>query len=552
MAVHYYRQFGRKIILTLTFFSVVPVLFLGYLIYRQFEDSYNTKIIENLKTIASSRRQTIDLFLEERLSQLITLAYSNTYENMINPKYLENLLNFIQRGIKYFVDIGVIDEYGNHVAYYGPYKLHNINYREEEWFKKVMVQGTYISDVFLGFRGIPHFIIAVLRYEGQKIWILRATIDSNIFEKLVRAAFVGKTGNAYVVNSDGILQTKPRFDQNVLEKKNGLHMEEISQGETSIKEIKESQQYVVATKLETKDWYFVLEQNPQKELEPIFKTRKLASVLAAVGILFVISGILFVSRQMVKELEKMEREKAQMDANLVQSSKLAALGKLAAGVAHEINNPLSVILEKAGWIRDLLEEEDLKKSQNFQELEKAVQKIEEHVERARKVTHSLLGFARRMEPVNEPVDVVKLIEDTLSFLEVETKFKGVSLHRDYAQDLPIIRSDSSQLQQVFLNILENAVDAIPEGGNIWVRVVPDKNGHVVVEVADDGPGIPDNHKKKIFDPFFTTKPVGNGTGLGLSISYNIVKRFGGEILVSDNTPKGTVFKVLLPINRPEI
>lgn len=552
MAVHYYRQFGRKIVLTLTFFSVVPVLFLGYLIYRQFEDSYNTKIIENLKTIASSRRQTIDLFLEERLSQLITLAYSNTYENMINPKYLENLLNFIQRGIKYFVDIGVIDEYGNHVAYYGPYKLHNINYREEEWFKKVMVQGTYISDVFLGFRGIPHFIIAVLRYEGQKIWILRATIDSNIFEKLVRAAFVGKTGNAYVVNSDGILQTKPRFDQNVLEKKNGLHMEEISQGETSIKEIKESQQYVVATKLETKDWYFVLEQNPQKELEPIFKTRKLASVLAAVGILFVISGILFVSRQMVKELEKMEREKAQMDANLVQSSKLAALGKLAAGVAHEINNPLSVILEKAGWIRDLLEEEDLKKSQNFQELEKAVQKIEEHVERARKVTHSLLGFARRMEPVNEPVDLVKLIEDTLSFLEVETKFKGVSLHRDYAQDLPIIRSDSSQLQQVFLNILENAVDAIPEGGNIWVRVVPDKNGHVVVEVADDGPGIPDAHKKKIFDPFFTTKPVGNGTGLGLSISYNIVKRFGGEILVSDNTPKGTVFKVLLPINRPEI
>jgi len=252
----------------------------------------------------------------------------------------------------------------------------------------------------------------------------------------------------------------------------------------------------------------------------------------------------------VEEFITFQKEKARLDADLIQSSKLAALGKMAAGIAHELNNPLSIILEKAGWMRDLIEEEDIKGSKNFQELLKSVEKIEEHVERAKKVTHRMLGFARKMEPVEETIEVTKLMNETLGFLETQTKLKGINIHTQY--NPLIVTGDSSQLQQVFLNILENALDAVKTGGNIWIKTYELDSGEICVEVADDGPGIPDSEKKKVFEPFYTTKDVGNGTGLGLSISHSIIRKMGGDITVHDNKPKGALFKIMIPKRRLEI
>jgi two-component system, NtrC family, sensor kinase len=170
------------------------------------------------------------------------------------------------------------------------------------------------------------------------------------------------------------------------------------------------------------------------------------------------------------------------------------------------------------------------------------------VDRAKKVTHRLLGFARRMEPVHEQVDINKTINETIDFLENESRYRNIDIQFDQQPDLPKITSDSSQLQQVFLNIMNNAIDALGKNGEIHIKTdYQRRNNEIRIEITDNGPGIPKENLAKIFDPFFTTKEVGKGTGLGLSIVYSIVEKLGGRIMVASDTGKGTTFTIYLPV-----
>jgi two-component system NtrC family sensor kinase len=200
-------------------------------------------------------------------------------------------------------------------------------------------------------------------------------------------------------------------------------------------------------------------------------------------------------------------------------------------------------------LKDLLVEEDVSKSPNLQEFQDTLGRIEYHVDRAKKVTHRLLGFARRMEPVSEKVDVNKVLDESVGFLENEARFLNINIQEDLDPNLPLITSDTTQLQQVFLNLMNNAIDAIGKDGeiNITTRYI-NRNNMVAVEIADNGPGIPKENLGKIFDPFFTTKEVGKGTGLGLSISYSIIEKLGGQIRVASGPEHGTTFSILLPVS----
>jgi two-component system NtrC family sensor kinase len=219
-------------------------------------------------------------------------------------------------------------------------------------------------------------------------------------------------------------------------------------------------------------------------------------------------------------------------------------------VAHEINNPLAIIKEQAGWMRDLLGEEDVKNSPNFKEFEDSITKIEYHVNRAKDVTHRLLGFARRMDPVHDDVNVNDVITQTITFLQNEARFRAIEIHTNLQKDLPLVASDPAQLQQVLLNIIDNAIDAIGKDGNIRVATMavhdPDE---IIITVKDSGPGIPKEKLDKIFDPFFTTKKVGEGTGLGLTISFSIIQKLGGRIKVESEEGHGATFIISLPMNK---
>ncbi|MHC1788076.1 sensor histidine kinase [Solidesulfovibrio sp.] len=544
-------EFSRlrlKLIAITLAFSFVPLLSLGLGLYAKFYDTYSEKIYGNLRNLVDNKKVTIDMFLSERVAQLSNLALTESYRDLAEDAYLERIFGVLQLHSKSFLDLQVIDQNGICVSYVGPYKLKGIDYSREDWFSIVMAKGIHVSDVFMGFRKYPHFNIAISRREGDKTWVLRAAIDSDIFDSLVRTVQLGKSGDAFLLNAKHVLQTKPRFGHDMFDtvpfpaiaRFSGTRVEEMAvDGRISL---------YAMTWLNLKDWLLVIKDDPAEEFLPLYRARWLLILLLSGGALLIVGGAIFIANGTVRQLIQSEREKATLDASLTQSSKMAALGKLAAGVAHEVNNPLAIIMEKAGWMRDLLSEEDIKASPNFQEFEDAVTKIEFHVRRAKDVTHRLLGFARRMEPTQENLDVNLLLEQTRSFLENEANFRGITFVRNYQSDLPHIESDTSQLQQVFLNILDNAIDAIDKNGTITITTsaLPD-SGEVDIAIADTGKGIPRETLEKIFDPFFTTKKVGEGTGLGLTISYSIIEKLGGRIHVQSDEGKGTTFHITLPV-----
>jgi len=550
MVRNIYSSLQWKIIILTLIVTFTPLLLLGVIIYRQFAQMYTEKIKEQICFRAESRADAVDLFLTERTAILGAIADTDSLEAMTDETNLAHKLAVMNRRAGAFVDLGIIDQAGQQLAYVGPYELKGKNYYEQPWFGQVMSKGVYISDVYLGFRKLPHFIIAVRRQEQQKNWILRATIDPDIFSRIVQVGHIGKTGDAFLVNADGVLQTKPRFAGNTLDQAavNPVHFGK--QTMTFEQTGSDRRKTLFAgTWLKTKDWLLVISGDVEADMAELFATRNVQIAITAAGVIAIIITTVFTTRLMIRQLVQAETRMKEMDAQLVQSDKLASLGKLAAGVAHEINNPLAVILQKTGWLQDLLEEEEFQKSANGEEFRTSVKKIEEHVERARKVVHNMLGYARRMEPRLEDIDVNQTINQTVDILENFARTNNIDIQTDLAGNLPITAGDQAQLQQVILNLVNNAIDAIGKDGTVSIKSSRDPS-HITVVIADSGPGIPESMQKKIFDPFFTTKSTGKGTGLGLWISYNIIEKIGGKLSLQSREGQGAAFTITLPIVQP--
>ncbi len=242
-------------------------------------------------------------------------------------------------------------------------------------------------------------------------------------------------------------------------------------------------------------------------------------------------SVLLVGRDVTSERE--------MRVRLMESDRLAAVGELVAGVAHEVNNPLSSI---SAFAQILLRDGGLSATQR-----ESLDVIKSETARASQVVKDLLAFARRSEPLREPLDLHLVLERTLRLRGYQLSANKIELEENLAAELPSVVGDARQLQQVCLNLVTNAIQAMTTmgGGKLVVTTRVDV-GHVVLEMQDTGPGIPEAAMAHIFEPFFTTKGEGEGTGLGLSVSYGIVSAHGGKIEVSDTSPAGTTFRVTLP------
>jgi signal transduction histidine kinase len=223
---------------------------------------------------------------------------------------------------------------------------------------------------------------------------------------------------------------------------------------------------------------------------------------------------------------------------LLHSEKMAAVGQLISGVAHELNNPLTAIL---GYSQLLTSSAQI----GPQGLEYS-EKLYKQAQRTHRIVQNLLSFARQHKPERIPVRLNQVLDDTLALRDYDLRMSNIKLHLDLAEDLPLASADPHQLQQVFLNLVNNAVDAILEAsgqGELWVRTAKQAD-KFIIEFVDSGPGVKD--PTKVFDPFYTTKPVGKGTGLGLSICYGIITEHGGQIQVSNLPPRGACFTIELP------
>jgi PAS domain S-box-containing protein len=234
-----------------------------------------------------------------------------------------------------------------------------------------------------------------------------------------------------------------------------------------------------------------------------------------------------------------------MEEEMVRSSKLAAVGELASGVAHEINNPLASVAGYAEEMLDLVKEKGGLKRRDLNEFQEALTTILEQANRCKEIIQSLLNFARQGEFEVIPVKINDLIEKTLVLIDPEIRTFRTRVLKEMEPNLPSAETNPSQLQQVFLNIIRNALDAMDSGGELRIATQA-RNGIIQIKFRDDGRGIPAENIGKIFNPFFTTKPPGSGTGLGLSICYRIMDKLKGSIEVDSQPGHGSTFTVSIP------
>jgi len=246
-----------------------------------------------------------------------------------------------------------------------------------------------------------------------------------------------------------------------------------------------------------------------------------------------------------KKVEERTKELTEMQAHLIQSEKLASLGKLAAGIAHEINNPLGGILI---YSHLLLEDID-KDSPHYENLKKIVKETS----RCKDIVKGLLEFARPREPEMSLIDINEIVEKSLAIMERQALFQNITIKKVYSSSLPKIIADSAQLQQVSMNIILNAAEAMDGNGVLTLSTSLNRDKtQIEVKFSDTGHGINEEEKKRLFEPFFTTKEVGKGTGLGLAISYSIIQKHNGTIECTSQLGKGSTFTVKLPVMKERV
>ncbi|MEW6666247.1 MAG: ATP-binding protein [Thermodesulfobacteriota bacterium] len=557
----YYSGLYRKFVWISLVCSLVPLLLVGWEINLRYSQFARERMTSTIETQVDDHRKIIELFLKERSSQLQIIAQTSSREYLSRFPNLSRAFEVLNQESTSITDLSVMDQAGRHLAYVGPYDLLDKNYSEHPWFKAVMEKGIHISDMFTGWRKVPHFIIAITQASGGEKWILRATVDTEVFRSLVENVRIGRTGEVYLLNQEGVYQTTSRLGGKIMEKAPFPAVE--VHGGTRVRTIEapsregkgaSSRQIVATTWLKEPRWMLVVKQDYDEAFAEVNHANFATLLFLHLCALAILIVTVLTTRYMVKVIQKRDTQADQLNRQLMEAGKMASIGELSAGVAHEINNPLAIILTEKQILLDLAGstpglDEEFRKS-----LMESMDQVDTQVKRCKRITHNLLRFSRRTKSVIEMVDLNAFLKEVVDLMEREAKTGGIRFLVDLDPNLKPLRSDPSQLQQVFLNLITNAIDAHDGKPYGTIRIssrADDSEKKARLVFADTGSGIPRENLGKIFDPFFTTKTVGKGTGLGLSICYGILNRLGGSISVKSEVGVGTEFTVELPYTPPQ-
>ncbi len=574
----------RTILVNMIVLPLIPFLAVTAVSFYFFAAALETGTREKLSRILSDHSGMIGSFLISRRADLEMMTKVYSFSELIAPGGIDRVFNILEQRSQAFVDLGLFDQAGTHLCYSGVHALAGKSYAGEAWFQKTMAEGHYISDIFLGYRNSPHFVVAVRRQEGNRTWVLRATIDTLFFDTLVSGVRMGRTGEAYILNHEGLAQTTRRSgDINLLEKDPAFDwfadaLENKNNGHCLTPP---GQPFVYAvTRLADKAWILVARQEKQDAYRALYSAGAIGVVILVCGLVLLGAMALFTSERIIRRIDLLGEEKEALGHQLVRAVQLAEIGEMAAGFAHEINNPLQIIKGEYALIKVLLEEVlgggnplenvvqsegtdtpagPLSSSEQINDIKESLEQINLQVSRCNKITAAILNFGRQKDVSLTALDPLTVIPEVLSLVENTVKMNGIHLAVDLEDGLACFTGDASRFQQVMLNLINNAVDAVTQrhgtrGGKIEVRAATGTHqesgrDQVEIRVTDNGCGIRPDHMDRIFSPFFTTKAVGRGTGLGLSVCYGIIESFGGTMAVESRPDEGTVFSLSLPAKR---
>jgi len=546
-----YRKIWAIGILALVVTALVPLLVVTVIHYRLLQKSVDSELILRAERLTSNARRAVTFFLEERLNALRFTVNEIAYDQLTDTDHLAEILRNLKLGFGGLTDLSVIAHTGTQAAYAGPFNLEGRDYSNQRWFIECQKHHFYVSEIFRGYRDVPHIIIAIKSFRPDgAFFILRATLDTDRLIQTLASYETGAHAEIFLINRSGIVQTSSKHHGEIFQKmtlpvpsysqRTHVAMAEDDLGESLIVGYA-----FISTQIADTPFILMVIKHKAGMMQVWQQLRSNINWFVGFAVLIILVVIILTCSYMVNLLYRADKSKAQTMALMEQSNQLATIGQLAAGVAHEINNPLALINETAGYVKDLFVLKE--QYQRDDELIGYIDDVLDAVERCGTITRQLLGFARKFEVKIQKVKLNEVISDVLVFHNKEAAYRNIKVYVDVTEDMPPIETDRGKLQQILVNLVNNAFQAVDNGCILYIEASPDGADKVRITISDNGCGMPEENLPKIFEPFFTTKEGNQGTGLGLAITYGLVKKLHGEIAVKSKVQEGTTFTITLPI-----
>ena len=545
----FHRIWKRAVLVTATV-ALVPLIIWALAGYRLNLDTTESELVLRTSQLVSNSWRSVSLFISERRSVLDFIAHDHTFETLNNKVRLAAILDNLNKRFGGFTDLGVIDSSGLQQTYVGPHQLGGLGYNNELWFSQVLRHGVYISDLVRGYRKEPHLDFAVKRdLPDGSFFVLRAALEAQKFNELIAQFEVGKKTDAFVINREGVLQTPSRYYGSVLEKIQ-IRIPDFSPKAQVFESKNDKNERMVIGYAYIPETPFILMIIKQKGelIQPWYKTGWAFTGILATSILMILLVTLAVASHLVDQIHQADQERVDTLHQVEYTNKMVSLGRLASGVAHEINNPLAIINQKAGHIRDIFTlTEAYKKDPKLISL---VDSVLSTVHRCADVTKGLLDFARHLNVSIQTINLQEIINEVKSVLTKEAEVRCITVDVDLSENIPPFESDRGKLEQVFFNLFNNAIAVMNDGGHLEIKAECEDTDFVSITFSNNGPGIPEADLKHVFEPFFYSRTGESGTGLGLAVTYALVQEMGGRISVQSEPGTGTRFNIRLPLKMP--
>ena len=548
-----YHGIRRVLLVSMIAVPFVPLIVAATIGYYSHIKSMEQLAMSAVRLAAVDHGEMVAFFLNERRADLME-SLDLLGDDIKETGKVRELLGELRSLRKdMYSDLGLIDAEGNQVAYVGEYSLENKNYLNSGWYKETVSNGYNISDIYLGLRGVPHLNVSVSKLIDNKEWVLRATLRPDALRKIVEKVNIGVSGEAYIINSDNRLQTSRRSGGDIFDQDSYSYPDQKG-GLMTFSGSENGEGYIFATtSLNGGKWRLVVRQKRSDAfLSSSSALYLILAILVCGGSVLVVLAVVG-SNRVYDTLTRQADTVCELEAQFLRAAKLAELGEMSAGFAHEINNPLQIMKSDLALLALLLKEESerIGEGENSAEIAEISRQLNLQIDRCAGITREILNFGRQNKPELTEINIVDYLPLVAKMVEKKAELEGIRFIIDVDGRTPHVLADQGLLQQVMVNLLNNAIHAVVEqhgsaGGEIVIAAGKDQNGNALIKVGDNGIGIHESDIERIFLPFYSTKKNSHGTGLGLAVCHTIIDSLGGSMKVKSERHRGTEFSIVLP------
>ena len=551
----FFRRLWKKIILITLAAALVPVMVMGAINYQVNRDDRLQAMMRHTLQLTNNSGARIDHFLRQRKAVLDFIHHNHRYEELVTEKRLRQILISLQKNFSGFMDLEIIDQQGIQVAQAGSVNPISQTYGRTDWFQKVTADGLYFSHLLSGVYRKPHLFIAVKQMlSAKRFYILRAALDGTAFNHLLSELAMDKENDAFVINRNGTLQSDSREHGAMLSRCSLNPPKYSKQGKVEIIFDADNSRIIRGYAHIPDTPFLLMVVSPAPAPLAVWERHRKALMFYFLPVLMIVLlALLGTVTHLVHQTYLADQRRLVSMHQAEYANKMSSIARLSAGVAHEINNPLAIINEKAGLIKDLFTYK--REYAEDPKLMGLIDSVLAAVTRSAGITRRLLNFVSRSRPMFQSVDLLNLFKEVLIFWGKEAEYRSIDIKMEIDERIPIFRTDPNCLQEVIFNLFTNAFAAMDDGGRLHISATilesRSEPQAILVKISDTGHGIPASDLEKIFEPFYSTKLGKSGTGLGLSITYGMVQELGGKITAHSELGHGATFEIRLPLYPPK-